>query len=130
MSCETRPFEPPYENGRIASPPHRSRIVVVSRTIVPMASSQLTRAKLAWPFGPVRIAGCCTRVGPYTRSAKRRTLAQMYPPVTGWRSEPSRLTTRPPLTFTARLHESGQSSGQAVSTVISCAWPATLSPKS
>src|SRR4051794_32787475 len=41
----------------------------------------------------------------------------MYPLVTGLSDEPSTFVTRSLLTVTARLHESGQSSGHTVSTM-------------
>src|SRR5690348_13429145 len=43
----------------------------------------------------------------------------MYPAVTGLRCEPSMPVIRPSCTVTSRLQESGQSSGQTVSTVCS-----------
>jgi hypothetical protein len=51
------------------------------------------------------------------RSVKRRTLPQMNLRVTAFVSPPSMLTTRPFSTVTSTVHESGQSSGQAVRTV-------------
>src|SRR5688572_4679802 len=81
-----------------------------------IASSHSMRVNRPSPFGPVRTAGYCSRASPYTRSPNFLTFAQMYPAVGGFSAEPSISTTRPLLTVTARLHESGQSSGHAVST--------------
>jgi len=104
----------------MASPPH----VLVTRRIADAmacsASSQLARANWLLPFGPDRSDGNRRRASPYRRSGNRRTLAQMTPAVAGCRWEPSRLSTWPWFTRTVRLHESGQSSGQAVSMTCSC----------
>ena len=85
-----------------------------------MASSQVRRENAALPFGPTRPIGCWTLAAPCTRSPKRRTFAQMNPPVTGFRREPSSVVTRPALVLTSKLQESGQSSGQAVWVTWSC----------
>ena len=77
VSCVSRPLEPPYEYGRIDSPPHRSRASTNFCAMRVSASSHETRWKLARPFGPLRIAGYSRRSAPYTRSGNRRTFAQM-----------------------------------------------------
>ena len=48
------------------------------------ASSQLTRSKVAEPFGPVRTSGCRRRSGWWTRSRNRLTLGHSSPRVKGW----------------------------------------------
>ena len=62
----------------------------------------------------LRIHGRSTRSGLCTRSAKRRTLPQIAPPVSGLRASPSTAVTVAPWTVTSKLQVSGQSSGQAV----------------
>ena len=82
----------------------------------PSAVSQVTCSNRPSPLRPFRIPGLRMRSGPYTRSSNLRTFAQMKPSVTGLRWEPSIVRTLPFCTETERLQESGQSSGQAVST--------------
>ncbi len=102
----------------MASPPERARTASMRSTMRSSASSQLTRSNSPAPFRPFRTAGWSRRASPYTRLANCRTLPQMNPAVAGVRLDPSIFTMRPFSTDTARLHESGQSRGQAVSTTL------------
>jgi hypothetical protein len=89
LSCVRRPFDPPYEYGRIDSPPLSAFARVKRATTSSSASSHGTRLKCPSPFLPMRTAGYSTRSGPYRRAPNLRTFAQMYPSVTGFFFEPS-----------------------------------------
>src|SRR3954466_3674379 len=116
LSCVSKPFDPPYEYGRMLAPPACAFAARIFSTISSNASSHETRLNWPSPFLPVRTAGYISRSGPYTSSPNLRTFAQMKPSVTGFLREPSILMILPFFTVTARLHASGQSSGHAVST--------------
>ena len=77
------------------------------------------------PFGPVRISGVITRSGLYTRRWWPFTFLQMKPWVNGLivgsstsAGAASTFTRRPSSTTTSSVQPSGQSSGQAVRSVV------------
>src|SRR5512139_2944111 len=98
------------------SPPQVSRAWRSLSAMSPSASSHSTRLNAPLPLAPTRTAGCSRRSSPYTRSPKRRTLAQMYAFVTSLAVPPSMAVMRPPRSVTRSVQASGQSSGHAVST--------------
>src|SRR5574343_884881 len=81
------------------------------------ASSQPTRSKRPDPLGPTRRKGCSKRSGWWVRSAYRDTLVHNTPAVWGWSGLPYTRNATPPLTVVSREQVSGQSCGQAPSTV-------------
>ena len=117
-----RPAEELYRYGTIpAGPWGPSRHSRRRSAMSDIASSQLTGRNDPLPFGPTRTIGVRTRSGPYTRSAWCLTFLQMNPCVNAFAAMPtgaaSTRSRRPSSTSTWRLQESGQSRGQAVSSV-------------